>query len=80
MIPPVTDEGSAAFREACRQVCSFGLTEDAEPELVDLVSLSEAWEPVPGCGEALRASVREAVACSRANREGANGLSVIWHE
>ena len=79
-IPPVTDEGFAAFREACRQVCSFGLTEDAEPELVDLVSLSEAWEPVPGCGEALRASVREAVACSRANREGANGLSVIWHE
>ncbi len=80
VIPPVTDEGFAAFREACRQVCSFGLTEDAEPELVDLVSLSEAWEPVPGCGEALRASVREAVACSRANREGANGLSVIWHE
>ena len=76
VIPPVTDERFPEFLEACRQVRSFGLTEDAEPKLLDLVSLSEAWEPVPGCGEALRAAVCAAVVCSEANREGANGLSI----
>ena len=39
-----------------------------------------AAERLAAASEALRASVREAVACSRANREGANGLSVIWYE
>ena len=76
VIPSETEEGYAEFRQARERACSFGPAEDGARELVDLVSLSLEWEPVPGCGEALRAAVRDAVACSKASMEGANGLSV----
>ena len=73
--PPATEDSLTVFQQARERACSFGRTDDGEQDFIDLVSLSEVWEPAAGSGEALRAAVREAVVCSKANREGAHGLS-----
>ena len=73
----LTEDSAAVFLKNREKAAAFGSMEDGAQDLVDLVSLSEQWEPVPGCGEALRNAVREAVICSEATVAGANGISVF---
>ena len=77
LLSSLTEDSAASFLQAREDMTAFGETEEGAQDLVDLVSLSEQWEPVPGCGEALRAAVREAVVCSETTVPGANGVSVF---
>ena len=77
LLSALTEESAASFLQAREDMTAFGETEDGAQDLVDMVSLSEQWEPVPGCGEALREAVREAVVCSETTVPGANGVSIF---